>query len=173
MIRGMRPVLALVAVAALAACSAPAPPRPGPSAAAVPSSTAAPRTAAAPAPATTCPASATIRATGGNVEMQGVGTGGTSLFALFFIATDAPITKGQEVKIVWRMTGAGDLTMDAVGDRGVTTKPTWGPEAHGGSSYQRPGDEWGTGWVFPSAGCWTVHATRAQSGDATLKLRVA
>lgn len=89
--------------------------------------------------------------------------------ALFVLAADAPITKSQEVKIVWRMTGAGD----AVGDRGVTTRPTWGPEAHGGSSYHRPGDEWGTGWVFPSAGCWTVHATRAQAGEATLELRVA
>jgi hypothetical protein len=155
----MRRLLALVVIATLAACSEPSPPRPVPS--------------AAPALAATCPASATIAPTGGNVEMQGVGTGGTSLFALFFIAADAPITKGQEVKIVWRMTGAGDLTIDAVGDRGATTKPTWGPEAHGGSSYQRPGDEWGTGWVFPSAGCWTVHATRAQSGAATLTLRVA
>jgi hypothetical protein len=67
--------------------------------------------------------------------MQGVGTAGTTLFALFCLAADAPITKGQEVKIVWRMTGAG--------------------------------------WVFPGAGCWTVHATRAGSGDATLTLRVA
>jgi hypothetical protein len=102
--------------------------------------------------------------------MQGVGT---SLFALFFLADNAPITAGQEVKIVWRMTGAGDLTINATGDKGARTRPTWGPEAHGGSSYDRPGDEWGTGWVFPSAGCWTIHATRATTGAATMAIRVA
>src|ERR1700760_1040438 len=137
---GMRRLLALVAVMALAACSEPSPPRPAPSASL-------PSAAPGPAPASACPASATIPAPAGNVEMQGVGTGGTSLFALFFVAADAPVTRGQEVKIVWRMTGAGDLTIDAVEDGGATTKPTWGPEAHGGSSYQRPGEEWGTGWV--------------------------
>jgi plastocyanin len=156
--RAVRRLLTLVAVLALAACSTP---RPAPTPVV---------STPAPAPAATCPASATITPTGGNVEMRGVGT---SLYALFFLPADSRITAGQEVKIVWRMTGAGDLTIDATNDRNTVTKPVWGPEAHGGSSYRRPGDEWGTGWVFPSAGCWTVHATRATDGSATLKLRVA
>lgn len=94
---------------------------------------------------------------------------GATLWALFF----APkAVAGQEIKIVWRMTGDGDLTMDAVGPDGETTKPSWGPEPHGSSSYRRPGDEWGTGWVFPTKGCWTVNAVRT-TGKAHLTIRVA
>ena len=37
---------------------------------------------------------------------------------------------------------------------------TFGPEAYGGSSWVKPGDEWGTGFIFPEAGCWGVHAQR-------------
>jgi len=37
---------------------------------------------------------------------------------------------------------------------------TFGPEAYGGSSWVKPGDEWGTGFIFPEAGCWRVHAQR-------------
>lgn len=101
-------------------------------------------------------------------EAQGVGRG-VSLWALFF----AELKRGQEIKIVWRMTGAGDLSMQATGPGGATASPVWGPRSHGGSSWQRPGDEWGTGWVFPSAGCWIVRATRSVSGTAELALTIA
>jgi hypothetical protein len=125
--------------------------------------------AATPAASATCPATADIRANAGGVtERQGVGQGAT-LWALFFAQK---AVAGQEIKIAWRMTGSGDLTIAAAGPRGAAAKPSWGPEAHGGSSFQRPGDEWGTGWVFPTAGCWTVNATRAQ-GTAKLVIRVA
>jgi hypothetical protein len=97
-----------------------------------------------------------------------VGQGGVSLWALFF----ADLKRGQEIKIVWRMTGAGDLSMRATGPGGAMTTPVWGPESHGGSTWRKPGDEWGTGWVFPAAGCWVVHATRSQSGTADLALRI-
>ena len=39
--------------------------------------------------------------------------------------------------------------MVATGPGGRTLRPVWGPEPHSGSSYHRPGDEWGTGWTFP------------------------
>lgn len=122
-----------------------------------------------PAVSATCPASADLGlSAAGQPERQGVGDGAT-LWALFF----APkAVAGQEIKIVWRMTGDGDLTMDAVGPDGETTKPSWGPEPHGSSSYRRPGDEWGTGWVFPTKGCWTVNAVRT-TGKAHLTIRVA
>jgi hypothetical protein len=117
----------------------------------------------------TCPASADIGlSAAGQPERQGVGDGAT-LWALFFAHR---AVAGQEIKIAWRMTGAGDLTMDATGPDGKTTKPSWGPEAHGGSTYQRPGDEWGTGWVFPTEGCWTVNAART-TGKAHMTIRVA
>jgi hypothetical protein len=105
----------------------------------------------------------------GIVERQGAGEDGATLWALFF----APkAVAGQEIKIVWRMTGGGDLSMTAAGPGGASAKPVWGPEAHGGSSFQRPGDEWGTGWTFPEAGCWTISATR-DPGAARLAIRVA
>src|SRR5690348_15352566 len=77
-----------------------------------------------------------------DAERQGVGDGAT-LWALFF---GSRVVAGQEIKIVWRMTGTGDVTMTADGPGGRLLKPSWGPEAHGGSNYTRPGDEWGTGW---------------------------
>ena len=89
-------------------------------------------------------------------ERQGVGDGAT-LWALFF--SDAVIA-GQEIKVVWRMTGRGGLSISATGPGGKVVMPEWGPESHTGSSWNRPGDEWGTGWVFPVAGCWTINATR-------------
>jgi hypothetical protein len=105
-------------------------------------------------------------ATTGLQEAQGTGPG-VSLWALFF----NDLKQGQEIKIVWRMTGTGDLSMHAVGPDGRTTTPIWGPEGHGSSNWERPGDEWGTGWVFPVAGCWIVQATR-QSGNAQLALSI-
>ncbi|GIM97247.1 hypothetical protein Ato02nite_090400 [Paractinoplanes toevensis] len=119
---------------------------------------------AAPSPQP-CPSTADLPA---DAEMQGVGDGVT-LWALFF---GGRIVAGQEIKVAWRMTGGGDLTMTATAPDGSLLKPSWGPEPHGGSTYQRPGEEWGTGWIFPVAGCWTINATR-NPGEAHLTLRVA
>jgi hypothetical protein len=116
-----------------------------------------------------CPAVARIPSHNSDMpEMQGVGRGVT-LFGLFF---SGQATAGQQIKVVWRMTGEGDLSMMATGPGGKTLRPAWGPEPHGGSSYHRPGDEWGTGWTFPTGGCWTIQATR-KTGTAKIGLRVA
>lgn len=100
--------------------------------------------------------------------MEGIGER-AALWALFFSPT---VQTGKEIKVVWRMTGGGDLTMSASGPGGQTLRPAWGPEAHDGSSWNKPGDEWGTGWVFPKAGCWTFRANR-KTGSGTLTIRVA
>jgi hypothetical protein len=100
--------------------------------------------------------------------MQGVGRGVT-LYGLFF-SPEAVVD--QEIKVAWRMTGQGDLSMVATGPGGRTVHPAWGPEQHTGSDYDRPGAEWGTGWNFPVAGCWTIDATRTV-GSASIVLRVA
>ena len=98
-------------------------------------------------------------------EVQGTATG-VQLWALFF--ADMPIHPKQEIKIVWRMTGAGDLHLVAVSPRGIRIPPDWTQE-HGGSNWQRPGQEWGSGITFPVAGCWDQHATRGtSSGDVWL-----
>jgi hypothetical protein len=104
------------------------------------------------------------------LERQGAGNGAT-LWALFF-PTEPVLTAGTEIKVAWRMTGSGDLSINAMGPDGTVVKPVWGPERHIGSNWGRPGQEWGTGWVFPTAGCWTVNAKRV-SGSGYLVLRVA
>ena len=81
------------------------------------------------------------------------------------IATDKP------VKIVWRMTGSGPLRLVAHGPNGIIRRPVW-QERHGGSSWHRPGDEWGAGIKFPAPGCWRIHASRrSNSGDLWLILQ--
>ena len=45
-----------------------------------------------------------------------------------------------------------------------------GPE-HGGSTYRRPGDEWGSGYRFAKAGCYRLTARRTV-GRADVWLRI-
>jgi hypothetical protein len=120
--------------------------------------------------ASVCPATAEFGPSGGFPERQGVGKGAT-LYALFF-PTGPAIVAGTEIKVVWRMTGTGAFTIAATGPDTTKVTPVWGPEPHGGSTFERPGDEWGTGWSFPEPGCWTITATRADS-SAYLIVRVA
>jgi hypothetical protein len=120
------------------------------------------------APSSACPTTAVLD--GAQPERQGIGDGAT-LWALFF-PVGPSLTAGKEIKVVWRMTGSGDLSISATGPGGAVVMPQWGPESHNGSSFHRPGDEWGTGWVFPVPGCWTVNARRT-AGSASLTIRVA
>ena len=97
-------------------------------------------------------------------EVQATSANG-SLWLLLFGNTKV----GVDLKIVWRMTGTGDLHLVAIGPQGQRVAPDWGPEAHGSSNWNRPGDEWGAGFTMPVAGCWDLHATRDNiSGDAWL-----
>ncbi|WP_213452811.1 hypothetical protein [Rhizomonospora bruguierae] len=148
----------------LTGCDAAGPPEAPP-----PSTTEAPSpTIAGPVPGQECPTTPQAAP-----EAHGGGPG-TDLWALFFFREgEGPLRRDAEIKVVWRMTGAGDLTMTATGPNGAVTGPAWGPESHGGSTWKRPGDEWGTGWTFPAAGCWTITARRATTGTASLVVRVA
>ena len=101
----------------------------------------------------------------GLLEAQGTASG-AQLWALFF--SGMPVHSRQAIKITWRMTGVGDLHLAAVGPGGRRISPDW-MQAHGGSNWQRPGQEWGSGFTFPVSGCWDLHATRgASSGDVWL-----
>jgi hypothetical protein len=96
--------------------------------------------------------------------LRGTATGG-ELWALLG-GGQLPEPKGSQVKIIWRMTGAGELHISTTGPTGRIIQPDWGPQPHGGSNWNRPGDEWGVGFTFPVAGCWDVHAVRNDmSGD--------
>jgi hypothetical protein len=104
-------------------------------------------------------------------ELQGATRNGT-LFGLLFGERVPPRT-GDELKIVWRMTGEGPLKVRFTAPNGKKTPLVFGPVAHGdGSSYRRPGDEWGTGFRFDTSGCWHIRLTRSDNvGDVWLDVR--
>jgi hypothetical protein len=82
-----------------------------------------------------------------------------------------PPRVGDRLKIVWRMTGHGDVRVTTTRPDGTTARLTFGPDPHGASTYTRPGDEWGTGFHFDEAGCWTIHLARADtSGSVWLEI---
>jgi hypothetical protein len=88
------------------------------------------------------------------------------------MARKLPLVAGpRDVKIVWRMTGSGPLRLAAYDARGRRMPLAWGPEAHGGSTYKRPGDEWGSGYRFARPGCYRLTARRTV-GRAEVWLRV-
>jgi hypothetical protein len=84
-------------------------------------------------------------------------TGGRVTGLLF---ADLPVIVGSEVKIVWRVTGDGDLAVRSVRPDGSTGPLTFGPEAHTGSNFSAPGGEWGTGFRFDAPGCWVIEVRR-------------
>jgi hypothetical protein len=71
------------------------------------------------------------------------------------------------------MTGEGPLNVRFTGPDGKRHALAFGPTAHGtGSSYQRPGDEWGTGFRFTTSGCWHIRLTRTDDvGDVWFDVR--
>jgi hypothetical protein len=92
-------------------------------------------------------------------EVAGDATDAT-LYGLLFTEGPLPIHVGEEVKIVWRMTGQGDVSIRFVDPAGRDRPLVFGPEPHGGSNYDRPGDEWGSGFLFDRVGCWQIHLER-------------
>jgi hypothetical protein len=160
-----RPVVALLAAIIVAACT------PGlPARRAAPTDS--PPTTAPPHPGPTaavCPPTPSFGASG-NESAQGAGTGMTVYVMLF------PVTRvlrhGEELKIAWRITGTGSPVFSARSRRSGTIAPSWGPEVHGGSNWNAPGDEYGTGWIFPAAGCWTITVRRDGGAYGQIALQV-
>jgi hypothetical protein len=74
-----------------------------------------------------------------------------------------PARVGDQEKIVWRMTGTGLLSLPTIGPDGRHHRLAWGPAAHLGSNWDKPGDEWGAGYVFTSPGCWDLRAIRGHA----------
>ena len=102
--------------------------------------------------------------------MQGTATN-AELWALIQSTSGIPPVAKTEVKIVWRMTGYYQFSIVALGPAGTQVSPSQGPDPHGGSNWNRPGDEWGTVFTFPVAGCWDMHATRGNAfGDVWMKI---
>jgi hypothetical protein len=92
-----------------------------------------------------------------------------SLWALFF--NPVPPPAGKEIKVVWRMTGLGDITFRVSDAAGMVVPLAWGPVGHSGSNWDHPGDEVGTGFNFPHPGCWDIHVARSDTrGDLWLEV---
>lgn len=74
------------------------------------------------------------------------------------IARRVPIRQGDEVKIVWRITGNGDLSVRVTDPTDLNRSLHSEPRLHG-----NPGgrvDEWGTFFLFDVAGCWHIELRR-------------
>lgn len=103
-------------------------------------------------------------------EIQGVASH-SELWALIQSTTGVPPKAKSLVKIVWRMTGKGTFSLIALNSQGKHLLPDQGPDAHGGSNWIHPGDEWGSVFTFTAAGCWDIHASRdGSSGDIWLNI---
>jgi hypothetical protein len=165
--RVVRGVLAMLAAAAMCvSCSDSSSGRAG----ATTRVHAAPAVTAAPSSTTSTGAACdrTPIQTSNDPEVQGIGRDAT-IYGLLFLTHPGPVRAGEELKIVWRMTGQGDLSVSYFAPDGRPGVLTFGPERHGGSNYDRPGDEWGTGFALDAAGCWHIHLERSVgSGDVWL-----
>lgn len=108
------------------------------------------------------------RRTAAGLEIQGEVAGAGQLWGL--VQSDR-VESAQPIKIVWKMTGDAALTLRATLDGGESIEPVWGPELHQASSWNRPGDEWGSGFRFPTPGCWRIVASRGEE-HGQIALRV-
>lgn len=126
-----------------------------------------PENTSAPVQPPTCAQTQVLRS--GDIRGQAAGA---TLWALPM--APMPFDAGREVKIVWRMTGSGSPEF-SVTDPGGGEDPDalqWGPEEHLSSSWDRPGDEWGTGFRFAGPGCWHI-TVRRDDGAGSIAVRVA
>ena len=77
----------------------------------------------------------------------------------------------NEIKVAWRMTGAGAFSFRASDATGKVAPLAWGPVGHDSSEWNHRGDEVGTGFSFPHVGCWDIHVARSDT-SADLWLEV-
>lgn len=120
-------------------------------------------------PASMCPVTPqTPSSLGLEMHADTIGTG--DVWALLLAGSRIPANR--DVKIVWRATGSGTFRLVARDDAGTQLSPVSGPDVHLGSNWQSPGEEWGTVFNFPRAGCWQLQATRGSDLSANIWLAV-
>jgi hypothetical protein len=73
---------------------------------------------------------------------------------------------GKTTKIIFKLTSGVPRVFYAIAPDDSRVAPVWGPSPHLGSNWDRPGAEWGAGFVFAEPGCWQIHAgTTPAQGD--------
>jgi len=116
------------------------------------------------------PASPITPGMNGIPQVKGTGHG-ASLWGLLMFPHRLTARVGDQEKIVWRMTGSGVPQMVAIGPDSQVHRLAWGPAYHTSSNWNKPGDEWGAGYVFTVPGCWDLRAVRG-TATADVWLRV-
>jgi WD40-like Beta Propeller Repeat len=119
---------------------------------------------AAPSP----PPSPTPAGDGHTREVKLVTAHGT-VWALVF--APSPLLPNTSVKIVWRIRGSGRVSLAVHDPHGKPIPLTFGPERHPASTWNRPGDEFGSGFLPNVPGRWSV-TIRRRNVQATLYLVV-
>ena len=104
----------------------------------------------------------------GFLAIQGDMKSGGEVWALLFFGT--PLVN-EDAKIVWRITGEGDeFQAQAQNEDGTVMQPVR-VETHEDSTWEWPGQEWGTGFNFPRPGCWTITVSRGEiRGEISLEV---
>jgi hypothetical protein len=93
-------------------------------------------------------------------EIQGDMKSEGEIWALLFFKT---AHANEDEKIVWRITGEGyAFDAQAQSEDGQIITPIW-KAYHESSTWQHPGQEWGTGFNFPAPGCWTITVRRGET----------
>ena len=111
-------------------------------------------------PADCQPASPVASLPDGASEIQGAAEGPhATLWAKLLDGT--PVSLGADVRIVWRIPGASQLRLVALGPGGEQVEPTLVAPTSA-PAWERPGDAWASTFRLPSAGCWRVNAQRGQ-----------
>jgi hypothetical protein len=90
----------------------------------------------------------------GFVDVGVVTEGGT---ARAVVMAGRPFPAKTDIKIVWRLTGAGSLSLFATGGSRTLHPAQLGEHI---PSLEGRGREWGSVFRFPEAGCYVVHADR-------------
>ena len=117
-----------------------------------------------------CPVTPQTTSAIGLPEMRADARGG-EVWAL--LLTGSTIQANRATVMSWRATGSGAFQVVAIRPDGEQLSPTSGPDLHGGSNWDRPGEEWGTTFIFPQPGCWQLNVTRGAMLYADVLLLVA
>jgi hypothetical protein len=72
-----------------------------------------------------------------------------------------PPKVGDQLKVVWRVTGSGPLKIHFTNPAGKRKRLEAGPTIHVSSNFNHPGDEYGTVFGFDEPGCWTIKLSRS------------
>jgi hypothetical protein len=112
--------------------------------------------------ASACPRATHLTPSGTHVPSTGGSIWGLAL-------GQVPPAIGDDLKIVWRVTGRGPLRVTFTDPDGARRPLVFGPERHTASTFEHPGQEWGTGFRFDRGGCWTIRLERIGT-RATVRL---